>query len=410
MLACPDCDLLHRAFRSPAGMTQVCGRCGADLGQGEPASLHRALAWFITALILLLLALAFPLMSLRLHGTVREASIPGCVAILGKLGWPWLAAILLTMVILGPLVHLSGMVVVLYQVCRGRARRWTARIFRFLEEFRRWGMVEVFLLGVLVSYAKLSRMAAMTPGLSLYALAGFVLATAMAFSSLDPRAVFDAAWAGRGADLPAGGGGGASARRLSLQACPACGLVAGLAQTAHCRRCGASLHSRKPDSAGRTWALLITAAILYVPANLMPVTRVVYVGRPQEDTILSGVDYFLKTGSWPLALVIFVASVLVPLSKFVVFSFLLVSVKMRSHWRPRLRASLYRVTESVGRWSMVDIFAITLMVAMLQAGRLASVVPRPGAMAFAMMVVATILAARCFDPRLVWDAMEPGNG
>lgn len=409
MLACPDCDLLHRASRSPAGMTQVCVRCGANLGRGEPASLDRALALFITALILLVLALAFPLMSLRLHGTVREASIPGCVAILRELGWPWLSAILLTTVVLGPMVHLTGMAVVLFQACRGRPRRWTAQVFRFLEEFRRWDMVEVFLLGVLVSYAKLARMATVMPGLSLYTLGGFVLATAMAFSSLDPRAVYDAAWAGRGVDLPAGGGNGASARMLSLQACPACGLLASLAQ-AHCRRCGGSMHSRKPDSAGRTWALLATAAILYLPANLMPVTRVVSLGRPHEDTILSGVDYFLRTGSWPLALVIFVASVLVPLSKFVVFSFLLVSVQMRSRWRPRLRAGLYRLAESVGRWSMVDIFAITLMVAMLQAGNLASVVPRPGAMAFALMVVATILAARCFDPRLVWDALEPGHG
>ncbi len=133
-------------------------------------------------------------------------------------------------------------------------------------------------------------------------------------------------------------------------------------------------------------------------------------GRPHDDTILSGVLYFLRTGSWPLALVIFVASVLVPLAKFVILVFLLLSTRLRSRWRPRSRAALYRLTEGIGRWSMVDIFAIALMVAMLRMGSLASVAPRPGAMAFALMVVATILAVRSFDPRLAWDALETGHG
>ena len=142
----------------------------------------------------------------------------------------------------------------------------------------------------------------------------------------------------------------------------------------------------------------------------MPVTLVLSLGRPHEDTIMSGVVYFLRTGSWPLALLIFVASVMVPVAKFVILVFLLLSVRRRSRWRPRQRARLYRLTELVGRWSMVDIFAITITVAMLQMGSLASVVPRPGAMAFAMMVVATIMAVRSFDPRLVWDALESGHG
>jgi paraquat-inducible protein A len=367
------------------------------------------LALFLTALILFVLAQAFPLMSLRLHGTVREASIPGCVRILTSLGWPWLSAILLTTVLLGPLAHLGGMGVVLVQVARGRTRPWTARAFRVLEELRRWGMQEVFLLGVLVSYAKLARTATVLPGLSLYALAGFIVAYAAACSSLDPRWVWDATGDPGVHQLPPGVRGGGTARGAALQTCAACGLVAGLDRAGPCPRCGAGLHSRKPDSTGRAWALLLTAIALYLPANLLPVTQVVSLGRPHEDTILSGVGYFLRTGSWPLALVIFVASVMVPVVKFVVLSLLLLTVRFRWRCRPRLLAWLYRLTETIGRWSMVDIFAITLMVAMLQAGSLASVVPRPGAMAFALMVVATILAVRCFDPRLVWDALEPGR-
>jgi paraquat-inducible protein A len=386
---------------------QLCVRCGAVLDRGRPTGLGPVLALYLTALILFLLANAFPLMTLRLHGTVREASIPGCARILATLGWPWLSAILLTTVMLGPLVHLGGMILVLLRVRRRRPSPLTARAFRILEEFRSWGMVEVFLLGVIVSYSKLAKMATVLPGPSLYALGGFIVAAALAMSALDPRTVWDAL-GDAAPERPLRPG--QSALRAGLQACSACGLVASITRGAPCARCGATLHSRKPDSASRTWALLITAAILYIPANVLPVTQVMSLGKPHEDTILSGVYYFLRTGSWPLALLIFVASVVVPLVKFVILVFLLLSVRFRLRWRPRLRAGLYRLTEMVGRWSMVDIFAITLMVAMLRMGSLASVVPRPGAMAFALMVVATILAVRSFDPRLVWDALESGHG
>jgi paraquat-inducible protein A len=312
-------------------------------------------------------------------------------------------------VVLGPLAQMGGMMLVLLQVARHHQGLWMARLFRVLEEVRSWGMVEVFVLGLLVSYAKLAKMAAVAPGAALYALAGLIVVAAMAFSSLEARAVWDAAGP---APAPPGPppAGTISSRQAGLMACPACGSITALADQAPCLRCGASLHSRKPDSAGRTWAFLITAAILYIPANLLPVTRVMNLGRPSDDTILSGVLYFLRTGSWPLALLIFVASIVVPMVKFVILLFLLLSVRLRSRWRPRLRTRLYRLTELVGRWSMVDIFAITLMVAMLHMGSLASVVPRPGAMAFALMVVATILAVRSFDPRLIWDALEPEHG
>jgi paraquat-inducible protein A len=408
MLACPDCDLLHRAAAPARRTMQLCVRCGAVLGRGRPATLDTALALYVTALILFCLANAFPLMTLRLHGNMREASIPGCVQILATLGWPWLSATLLTTVILGPLVHLVGMVVVLLQLARGRRRAWIARAFRILEEFRSWGMTEVFVLGVMVSYTKLAGMTTVKPGLALYALGGFLVAAALAMSSLEPRTVWEAAGVPEAA--PPQASGGLTARRAGLQACPACGLVAPLAQRAPCARCGATLHSRKPDSATRTWALLIASALLYIPANVLPVTHVVQLGRAHEDTILSGVIYFLRTGSWPLALLIFVASVLVPVVKFVVISYLLLSIRFRSRWRPRRRAGLYRLTEGVGRWSMVDIYAISIMVAMLQMGSMSSVVPRPGAMAFATMVVATIMAVRSFDPRLVWDAMDSMPG
>jgi len=196
-----------------------------------------------------------------------------------------------------------------------------------------------------------------------------------------------------------------TARNACLQQCHACGLLSPL-EAHQCPRCAGPLHLRKLDSLGRTWALLITAAALYLPANLLPVMRVTTMGRDQADTIMGGILYFLHSGSWPLALLIFSASIVVPILKLVILSFLLVSVHRRSRWNPRFRTRLYQFTELIGRWSMVDIFVVILMVAMVEMGSLASVEPGPGAMAFALVVASTMMASRSFDPRLIWDALE----
>jgi paraquat-inducible protein A len=178
-----------------------------------------------------------------------------------------------------------------------------------------------------------------------------------------------------------------------------------------CPRCGQTLHWRKPDSLARTWAFLVAAAILYLPANLLPVMATTSFGETNTDTIMSGVIYFFRTGSWLIALIIFVASICVPLVKIVVLTGLLISVQRRSNWRPRERTRLYRVTEVIGRWSMVDVFAVTVLVALVRMGGLATVEAEVGVVFFASVVVLTMFAAMSFDPRLIWDAMEvPADG
>ncbi len=170
-----------------------------------------------------------------------------------------------------------------------------------------------------------------------------------------------------------------------------------------CPRCSATLHLRKPRSIKRTWALLSAAAICYIPANVLPVTKATSLGDVQIDTIMSGVIYFINTGMWPIAIVIFVASILVPLLKIVILSGLLVSVQRRSIWRSRDRARFYRLTEIIGRWSMVDVYVITISVALVKMGAVASFEAGPGLVFFAAVVVLTMIAAMSFDPRLIWD-------
>lgn len=173
-----------------------------------------------------------------------------------------------------------------------------------------------------------------------------------------------------------------------------------------CPRCGARLHLRKPNSIARTWALIIAAFIFYIPANVLPITTVVSFGKAQSDTIMSGVIYFINSGMWPIALVIFVASIFVPILKLIILTFLLISVQRKSSWRPRDRTRLYRITEMIGRWSMVDIYVVTILVALVNLGSLASINAGPGAGFFAAVVVITMFAAMSFDPRLIWDVEE----
>jgi paraquat-inducible protein A len=197
-----------------------------------------------------------------------------------------------------------------------------------------------------------------------------------------------------------------SARELGLLACHTCGLLsrrgAGKGRQV-CPRCGVTLHERLPRSLSRSWALLVAAIILYLPANLLPIMHVTSLIESRSDTILSGVVYLLLHDSWPLALIVFVASVVVPVVKIAILVYLLLSVQLRSARRPLDRSRLYRFTEFVGRWSMVDVFVVTVLVALVQLGRVADIEAGDGALYFAGVVILTMLAAKTFDPRLIWD-------
>ncbi len=173
-----------------------------------------------------------------------------------------------------------------------------------------------------------------------------------------------------------------------------------------CPRCGTELHRRKPYSFQRTVALLIASLVFYIPANFLPITKTSYFGGVQSDTIMSGVIYFVQTGSWHIALIIFVASILVPVVKILALSYLLLSVHRSSSHRLVDRTRLYRITQLIGRWSMVDIFVVAILVALVQLGPIAGVEAGPGVLYFGGVVVLTMFAAEAFDPRMIWDRRE----
>jgi paraquat-inducible protein A len=203
-----------------------------------------------------------------------------------------------------------------------------------------------------------------------------------------------------------------TASRYGLLSCRACGLVCAPvknAEACNCPRCGSALHTRKPNSIARTWAFLIAAYILYIPANLMPMMETRSLFGDQEDTIMSGVVFLWISGSWPLALLVFCASIVIPMLKLLSLTILTISVQRKSSWQPHQRASLYRFVDLVGRWSMLDIYVVTLLVALVQLKSFAAIHAGPGAIAFGAVVVLTLLSANSFDPRFIWDFVKTSD-
>ena len=195
---------------------------------------------------------------------------------------------------------------------------------------------------------------------------------------------------------------------LHSVACPSCELLCApppeMPDGFQCPRCEGVVWRRKPESIQRTWALVIAATAFYIPANVFPVLTVELMGKGEPDTILSGVIELIDSGMWEIAALIFFASITVPVLKLVGLTYLLISVHRRSRSRPRGRTKLYRLAESIGRWSMIDMFMVSIVCALVQLGAIATINPGLGAVCFAAVVVITMFAASSFDPRLIWDA------
>ena len=198
----------------------------------------------------------------------------------------------------------------------------------------------------------------------------------------------------------------ATALSRNIFVCEVCEqLNRGIEGHCHCARCGANVHGRIPNSIRRAWAFLIAAVILYIPANILPVLHTGNLfGGQRTDTIMSGVVHLWETGSAGLAIIVFIASIVVPFAKIFSLGFLLVTTQRRSQWKPLLRTKLYRATHWIGRWSMTDIYVGATLVALVHLGPFANVEPGDGAIAFGAVVVLTMLATLSFDPRLMWDA------
>lgn len=395
---CHDCGLFQPIGRLRPGQVAECTRCGAVLRRRRRNSLSTTLALSLTGLCLMAIAATGPIASIRLAGQERTTSLPHLPVAFEDQDMPVLAIAVVATTLFAPILRLlltAGVIAGLRLRVRRGILSSMARLRRMLTP---WAMVEVFLLGFFVAFSRLEALATVQTGIGLYALGILMLVMAWADTWLDEDAMW-AAISRRGPPIPIP----AHGPRIG---CDACSLVSHGNQGDPCPRCETPLRHRKPQPVARTWALLIAAAIMYIPANLYPVLTVIRLGQGAPSTIIGGVQELIEYRMWPLALLVFVASVLVPMLKLIGLSTLLIMLQRRSPANLAQRTRIFRLIDSVGRWSMIDVFMVAVLTALVRMGALASVTPGYGAVAFATVVILTMLAALSFDPRLAWDLAE----
>ena len=372
------------------GQKAECARCGRVLAGAVTGRIGVPLALAIAALVLLIPATVAPLMLVCVHGANREGGLPSSATGLWHDGFGSLGLLVGVFSIALPFVFLGLLVWVLASLQLG-LRAPVGPAFRWVKHLRPWVMTEVYLVGCFVSYSRIkvvSNVTVETGGWSLVA-AGLIMLVAL--TQLDERTVWEML-------RPAGPTNG---KPIGCTVCDF--IIDEHAADQHCPRCGAQLHRRKPGAVQRTLAFVLAGYLLYIPANTLPVLTTVQLGHEEHNTILSGVLELISNDLWPLAIIVFTASIVLPLVKLLGLSWMLLAT--RYGWTQGLvaRTRLYRTIDTVGRWSNIDIFSVSMLVAVLQFGTLTAVHAGPGLVAFAAVVIITMLATMVFDPRLMWD-------
>ena len=391
---CPDCGLAQRLAPLPPHSIAACGRCGATLLRRVPSGIALALALAVAAGLLLLPANLEPLLTVSFEGAERQNLMATGMSALWQSGFPLLGTLVGALTVATPILWLAALIPVLTLLARGERRPWLGRLFRYAEHLRRWSMSEVYLLGALVAYTRIQAVAGVEVALGGCAFIGFALLVLLIDRVLDRHAAWDAI----------GPGVAPGAEDGPVIDCLDCRLIASVsAAGGRCPRCGALLHRRKPNSLQRTAAFALAALLLYIPANVMPILRIVRFGSDDPATIFSGVRELIAADLWPLALLVFTASILVPLLKLSGLTWFLIAIRLGATRAVMVRTRFYRFIEGIGRWSNIDVFMLSILTALVQFGALTRVEAEPGAAAFAAVVVLTMLASQSFDPRLMWD-------
>ncbi len=405
-MVCPSCSQILQPPKLQPNQVALCPRCSRQLHRYKRHPIQKGLALSITGLVLYLPANLLPLLTFSVLGIDNRSSIfQACMHMFAS-GQYVVGMIVALTTMIFPLLLLSSLLMVTLGLASGRRSRLMPPLFRAYHHLSEWSMTDVFLVGVLITIIKMSHMASVSLNGGFFCLVGLVVTTVAAQTTIDPQRFWSMMESERQRTvLPE------SADPADYLLCHDCHklLPADYRQTtgrSHCPRCGHTLHQRKQNSIARTWALIATAIVLTLPANLLPIMEVDTFGVPDRSTIMDGILYFFKDGSYGIGLVILIASILVPLFKIIGLVIILLSIHFR--WRSSLRhkAIMFRFIEFIGRWSMLDIFVITLLCSLAQFGFLSSISAAPASLYFTGVVLSTMFAALSFDPRLLWDAAQ----
>ncbi len=416
---CPGCDTVIALgpIDVPIGSQVVCPRCKYRVRTPKKDTVNRTLALSVTGLLFFfpahfMLLLQFEALGLFDHGTVFDTMIS-----VYQQKYFFVALMVLMTAILIPLAKLVLLFLVSLGISRHQFKNQLPRLFRWYSHLEEWGMTEVYLIGILVTIIKMAGTADISYEIGFICFIGLSFAIVGCVFSIDRDYYWKMIGKLNGSERqvmpdkqfpPLEVRAMQSALKAGLVQCHTCHKVMRYYEPnegfeLRCPRCESTVHKRKTNSISTTWALVLTAILFSFPANILPIMEVDFLGTPEKSTIMDGIIYFFQTGSYGIGIVILTASILVPLFKIIGLTLLLYSIHFNRWSRLTHKSIMFRFIEFIGRWSMLDIFVIALLCALVDFGFFTRIIAAPAATFFTFVVLATMFAAISFDPRLMWD-------
>lgn len=401
LAVCHLCDWVVRMPALDNGESAFCPRCDTRLHTRRDHGPETTMAWGVATLLALIIALSFRFLWFESQGIENSIVLFDAALALVSDDYALLALLVALTTVVLPAIYLFGMLYLSACMALERALPGARAVAHLLRPIQPWLMGDVFIVGVLVSLTKIVSLAEIAIGPSFIAFCAYALLMLRSMHVFHPHAFWER-FAGPAA-VPRHLCPGHPAAGQGVVDCASCGAPFIWRDGHRCPRCGrphAGLGFRRFQW---TWALLVSAAILLIPANALPIMATVSLGYDSPATIIGGVRHLIEVGSWPIAMVIFLASIVVPIGKILMLGWLCIVVRAGRAGGAKQRLRLYRFTEFIGRWSMIDVFVVAVLTALIQAGRLMAVHPGPAAVAFAGAVILTMLAAVTFNPRAIWQ-------
>jgi len=414
MISCEECGLVVDVPRLDEGQKAHCPRCEHPLTQAIALPSQKVIAYTTACLIMLILSISFPFMSFSFQGLTQEINLLNAVKMLDEYQNSLLAILLLGTVFVLPAIYISLMLYLYFMASKNQSDRLInvpkghiTILCKLLFKIQPWLMVDVFLLGVLVSLIKIASLADVGLGPSFFTFCVYTILVVKCVSLVDKSWLWEQFITTKHFKTISHGDTHHSQNHLSCHICHQINPNS-TDKHARCIRCNSVLHHfDMQKNLQKVWALLITAIIFYVPANLYPMMYTVSLGSSSPSTIMEGVILLWQLGSYPVAAVIFIASVFIPLVKIFALFWLFISAQKMHNSSNKdaiYKLKIYRITEFIGRWSMIDIFVVAILVALVQLQSLMAIYPGPAALSFAAVVIFTMLAAMIFDSRMLWSA------
>ncbi|CAK6494345.1 Intermembrane transport protein PqiA [Pantoea sp. Nvir] len=400
-MLCPQCDLMVKLPDVPQGSRASCPRCHTVLTANWPEPRKRPTGYALAALFMLLLANLFPFITMKVAGFSSQISLLQIPQVMVSEDYSSLATLFLVFVQAIPALCMLTIILLVNRIPMPPSLR--LGLARILFQLRSWGMAEIFMAGVLVSFVKLMAYGDIGLETSFWPWCLFCLLQLRAFQCVDRRWLWNQL--APMPPLPHAPEKGVSGLEQGMRSCPCCTAILA-ADHPDCPRCGVVAAARRRHSLQWTLALLFTSLMIYIPANLLPIMVTETLGTPYPSNIMAGVILLWSDGSYPVALVIFIASIMVPSLKMLAIGWLCWNASGRGQRDSERMHLIYEVVEFVGRWSMIDVFVIAVLSALVRMGQLMNVYPATGALLFALVVILTMIAAMTFDPRLTWDRVR----